>query len=86
VTRQPRRNHSPAFQSERAARRRQRRRDAGGLSQRCDVHANQLKQLNDPILEGATGVFGEVMAERADASVNAKTLPVGCALGKAPLL
>lgn len=34
------------------------------LSQQFDVHANQIKQWKDQLIEGATGVFGdEVKAE-----------------------
>ena len=29
------------------------------LAQDFDVHPNQVKQWRDPLLEGATGVFGE---------------------------
>lgn len=29
------------------------------LAQDFDVHPNQIKQLRDQLLEGATGVFGE---------------------------
>ncbi|ABC92939.1 putative insertion sequence transposase protein, IS3 family (plasmid) [Rhizobium etli CFN 42] len=45
------------------------------LSQQFDVHANQIKQWKDQLLEGATGVFGdEAKAEPAGPTVDVKTL------------
>ena len=44
------------------------------LSQQFDVHANQIKQWKDQLLEGATGVFGiEAKAEPAGSTVHVKT-------------
>lgn len=69
------------------------------LSQQFDVHANQIKQWKDQLLEGATGVFGdEAKAESAAPTVDVKTLHakigeltlendfLSSALGKAGLL
>jgi transposase len=40
-----------------------------------DVHANQIKQWRDQLLEGATGVFGdEAKTEPAGPTVDVKTL------------
>ncbi|MGO7815439.1 hypothetical protein ACC674_38480, partial [Rhizobium ruizarguesonis] len=45
------------------------------LSQQFDVHANQIKQWKDQLLEGSTGVFGEeAKAEPAGPTVDVKTL------------
>jgi transposase-like protein len=45
------------------------------LSQQFDVHANQIKQWKDQLLEGTTGVFGEeAKAESAGPAVDVKTL------------
>lgn len=45
------------------------------LSQQFDVHANQIKQWKDQLLEGATGVLGdEAKAEPAGPAVDVKTL------------
>ncbi len=45
------------------------------LSQQFDVHANQIKQWKDQLLDGATGVFGdEAKAEPAGPTVDVKTL------------
>ena len=45
------------------------------LSQQFDVHATQIKQWKDQLLEGATGVFGdEAKAEPAGPTVDVKTL------------
>ncbi|CDM59883.1 transposase (plasmid) [Rhizobium favelukesii] len=67
--------------------------------QQFDVHANQIKQWKDQLLEGATGVFGdEAKAESAAPTVDVKTLHakigeltlendfLSSALGKAGLL
>ncbi|SDB74310.1 Transposase [Agrobacterium fabrum] len=56
MTRRPRRNHSPAFKAKVAL-------AAKGeqtlveLSQQFDVHANQIKQWKDQLLEGGDGRF-----------------------------
>ncbi|MDR6434729.1 transposase [Brucella pseudogrignonensis] len=45
------------------------------LSQQFDVHANQIKQWKDQLLEGAIGVFGhDTKAEPAEPTVDVKTL------------
>ena len=45
------------------------------LSQQFDVHANQIKQWKDHLLEGATGFFGdEAKTEAAGRAVDVKTL------------
>jgi transposase len=45
------------------------------LSRKFDVHAIQIKQWKDQLLEGATGVFGdETKAEQAAPTVDVKTL------------
>ncbi len=60
MTRRPRRNHSPAFKAKVAlAAIRGEQKTLVELSQPLDVHANQIKQWKDQLLEGATGVFGD---------------------------
>ena len=45
------------------------------LSQQFDVHANQIKQSKDQLLEGATDVFGgEHKLDAATPTVDTKTL------------
>jgi len=45
------------------------------LAQQFDVHANQIKQWRDQLLEGATGVFSaESKAEPPVPAVDVKTL------------
>lgn len=45
------------------------------LSQQFDVHANQIKQWKDQLLDGATGIFGDdAQAEPAAPTVDVKTL------------
>ncbi|WP_416409325.1 IS3 family transposase [Agrobacterium rosae] len=75
MTRRPRRNHSPAFKVKVALAAIRGEQTLVELSQHFDVHANQIKQWKDQLLEGATGVFGdETKAEPAAPTVDVKTL------------
>ncbi|MCQ1838050.1 IS3 family transposase [Neorhizobium galegae] len=75
MTRRPRRNHSPAFKAKVALAAIRGEQTLVELSQQFDVHANQIKQWKDQLLEGATGVFGdEAKAEPAAPPVDIKTL------------
>ncbi|SCX35609.1 Transposase [Agrobacterium rosae] len=99
MTRRPRRNHSPAFKAKVALAADRGKQTLVELSQQFDVHANQIKQWKDQLLEGGQGVFGdETKAEPADPTVDVKTLHANIgqltlendflagALGKAGLL
>jgi transposase len=99
MTRRPRRNHSPTFKAKVALAAIRGEQTLAELSQQFDVHANQIKQWKDQLLEGATGVFGdEAKAEPTGPTVDVKTLhaKIGAltlendflagALGKAGLL
>jgi transposase len=59
MARRPRRNHSPAFKAKVAVAAIKGEKTMIELSQEFDVHANQIKQWRDQLLEGATGVFGD---------------------------
>ncbi|NHT77151.1 IS3 family transposase [Rhizobiaceae bacterium CRRU44] len=75
MTRRPRRNHSPAFKAKVALAAIRGEQTLVELCQQFDVHANQIKQWKDQLLEGATGVFGdEAKAEPAGPAVDVKTL------------
>ncbi|WP_192799347.1 IS3 family transposase [Brucella tritici] len=75
MTRRPRRNHSPAFKAKVALAAIRGEQTLVELSQQFDVHANQIKQWKDQLLEGATGVFGdEAKAKPAGPSIDVKTL------------
>ncbi|MCK7614951.1 IS3 family transposase [Roseibium sediminicola] len=75
MTRRPRRNHSPAFKAKVALAAIKGEQTLVELSQQFDVHANQIKQWKDQLLEGATGVFGdESKAVPAGPTVDVKTL------------
>ncbi|WP_165405067.1 MULTISPECIES: IS3 family transposase [Rhizobium] len=75
MTRRPRRNHSPAFKAKVALAAIRGEQTLVELSQQFDVHANQIKQWKDQLLEGATAVFGdETKAEPAGPTVDVKTL------------
>ena len=74
MTRRPRRNHSPAFKAKVALAAIRGEQTLVELSQQFDVHANQIKQWKDQLLEGATGVFGdEAKAEPAGPTIDVKT-------------
>ncbi|EBI8111653.1 TPA: IS3-like element ISKpn11 family transposase [Escherichia coli] len=75
MTKRPRRNHSPAFKAKVALAAIRGEQTLVELSQQFDVHANQIKQWKDQLLDGATGVFGdEAKAEPAGPTVDVKTL------------
>ena len=44
------------------------------LAHELDVHANQIKQWRDQLLEAATGVFGEPAKAALEPNVGVKTL------------
>jgi transposase len=44
------------------------------LSQQFDVHANQIKQWKDQLLEGAVDVFGDGRKEEVAPAVDVKNL------------
>jgi transposase len=44
------------------------------LAQDFDVHANQIKQWRDQLLEGATGVFGDAPKADPEPMIDVKTL------------
>ncbi|WQP41051.1 IS3 family transposase (plasmid) [Sinorhizobium medicae] len=75
MTKRPRRNHSPAFKAKVALAAIRGEQTLVELSQQFDVHANQIKQWKDQLLEGATGVFGdEAKTEPTAPTVDVKTL------------
>lgn len=75
MTKRPRRNHSPEFKAKVALAAIRGERTLVELSQQFDVHANQIKQWKDLLLEGASGVFGaDAKTEPAAAVVDVKTL------------
>lgn len=75
MSRRPRRNHSPAFKAKVAFAAIRGEQTLVELSQHFDVHANQIKQWKDQLLEGATEIFSdESKAERAAPTVDVKTL------------
>lgn len=57
MTRRPRRNHTPAFKTKVALAAIRGEQTLVKLSRQFDVHANQIKQWKDQLLEGATGVL-----------------------------
>ena len=98
MTRRPRRNHSPAFKAKVALAAIKGEKTMVELAQEFDLHANQIKQWKDQLLEGASGVFDEGRKEdsapavdlnRLHAKIGELTLEndfLAGALGKAGLL
>jgi len=75
MPRRPRRNHTPAFKAKVALAAVKGEKTMAELSQEFDVHANQIKQWKDQLLEGATGIFGaEARVEDQVPVVDVKTL------------
>ena len=94
----PRLNHSPAFKAKVAVTAIKGEKTMIELAQDFDVHPNQIKQWRDQLLEGATGVCGEVPKAEPEPTIGVKTLHakigeltlengfLSAALGKAGLL
>jgi transposase len=75
MARRQRRNHTPAFKAKAALAAIKGEKTMSELAQQFDVHANQIKQWRDQLLEGATGVFSaESKAEPPVPAVDVKTL------------
>ncbi len=73
MSRRPRRNHSPAFKSKVALAAIKGDLTVAELSQKFDVHANQITQWKSQLLERAADVFGGGNA-CAEPAVDIKTL------------
>jgi transposase len=75
MARRGRRNHTPAFKAKAALAAIKGEKTLSELAQQFDVHANQIKQWRDQLLEGAIGVFGsEAKSEPQAPTVDVKTL------------
>ncbi len=75
MTKRPRRNHSADFKAKVALAAIRGEKTLIELSQQFAVHANQIKQWKDQLLEGASGVFGgEAKSDAAAPAVDVKTL------------
>ncbi len=73
MSRRPRRNHSPAFKSKVALAAVKGEQTITELSQRFDVHPNQITQWKNQLLEQLPSVF-EQGGKSQEASVDIKTL------------
>jgi transposase len=75
MARRPRRNHTAAFKTKMALAAICGEYTLGELAQQNDVHANQIKQWRDQLMEGAAGVFDRSgKAAKEDPPVDVKTL------------
>lgn len=67
MPRRPRRNHRPVFKAKVALAAVHGEQTLAEFAQLFDVHLDQIKQWKNPLLEGATGVFGDPPKEEAPA-------------------
>ncbi len=74
MSRRPRRNHIPAFEAKVALAAIKGEKTRIELAQEFDVHANQIKQWRDQLLEGVTGIFGEAGKAEAAPMIDVKSL------------
>ncbi len=74
MTKRTRRNHSPAFKAKVALAGIKGEKTLTELVQQFDVHASQIKQWKDQLLEGAAGVFGSESRTPSAPEVDVKTL------------
>jgi transposase len=74
MTKRIRRNHSPAFKAKVAIAAIKGEKTLTELVQQFDVHASQIKQWKDLLLEGAAGVFGAESKTPSVPVVDVKTL------------
>ena len=75
MTRRARRNHTAAFKAKVALTALKGEKTLSELAQQFDVHANQVKQWKDQLLEGAAGVFGAAgPADPSTPAVDVRTL------------
>jgi transposase len=74
MARRARRNHTPAFKAKVALTAIRGEKTLSELAQQFDVHANQIKQWKDQLLEGAAGVFGTEAKAEVAPSVDLKEL------------
>jgi transposase len=75
MTRRARRNHSRTFKARVALAAVKGEKTLAELAQQFDVHANQIKQWKDQLLDGATGLFGgDAKSEPAAPAVDLKVL------------
>ena len=74
MTRQPRRNHSPAFRGRVALEAIKGERKLSDLAQQFDVHPNLITRWRAQLMEGASGVFGAAPAGEATPTVDVTIL------------
>ena len=75
MSRRPRRNHTATFKAKVALAAIKGEKTLTELAEQFDVHANQITQWKDQLLEGAVGVFGgEAKTETAASAIDLKTL------------
>lgn len=74
MTRRPRRNHSPAFKAKVALAALKGDRTMSELSTQFDLHANQIKQWKDQLLDGVSGVFDDKPKTSKEPQIDVKSL------------
>lgn len=73
MSRRPRRNHSPAFKSKVALAAIKGEQTIAELSQKFDIHPNQITQWKSQLLEGAADVFDNGSSSK-EPPIDVKTL------------
>jgi transposase len=74
MARRVRRNHGAAFKAKVALEAVRGEKTLNELAQQFDLHANQIKQWKDQLLDGAEGLFGGRAAEPVTPTIDLKTL------------
>ena len=74
MSRRPRRNHSPAFKAKVALEALKGEQTLAELTQKHDVHANQITQWKSQLLERASSIFGGETESAASPPVDLKEL------------
>ena len=75
MTKQTRRNHSPAFKAKVASAAVRGEKTLAELPQQFDVHPNQITTWRGQLMQGAAGVFGsDSHSEPAAPAIDVKTL------------
>jgi transposase len=77
MRRRPRRNHSPAFKAKVALAAAQGNETLSELSQRLDVHPNQIADWKTQLLDRAAKVFGESGPGEAPVDIKALHAKIG---------
>lgn len=77
MSRRPRRNHSPAFKAKVALAALKGELTLAELAKRFDIHANQIAQWKEQLVNGAANVFGDGAPSEPAVDVKALHAKIG---------